>query len=103
VVRVRASEAGGTLSVQKGICKDSATGRCQQLFIYLDERFLGTDTLKTSAGITEIAALGTGRFSATYANYAPNDPGCCPSLPPVTITYTWDGSRLTPSGTPPGH
>jgi serine/threonine-protein kinase len=102
VVRVRATEAGGVLAVQKGICKDSATGRCQLLFIYLDERFLGTDTLNASAGISDIRAAGTGRFSASYANYAPNDPGCCPSRPPVTITYTWDGTKLTPDGTPPG-
>jgi hypothetical protein len=26
---------------------------------------------------------------------------CCPSQPPVTITSTWDGSRLLPDGTPP--
>jgi hypothetical protein len=22
---------------------------------------------------------------------------------PMTVTYTWDGSKLTPNGTPPGH
>lgn len=103
IVRVRATEAGGVLTVQKGICKDSADGRCQQLFIFLNGRFLGTDTFKPSQGITEVRPAGTGKFTATYAHYAPADPACCPSRPPVTITYTWDGNRLTPDGTPPGH
>lgn len=103
IVRVRATEAGGQLAVQKGVCKNSTSGRCQQLFIFLGQRFLGTDTFNPSQGILDIKAAGTGKFTATYANYAPGDPGCCPSRPPVTITYTWDGSRLTPDGTPPGH
>jgi serine/threonine-protein kinase len=94
---------GGAMYVQKGICAGSATGRCQIVFIYLNERFLGTDTLNPSAAILEIRALGVDRFGVLYANYAPDDPGCCPSLPPVGIVYTWTGTRLVPSGVPPGH
>ncbi|MFN8557465.1 MAG: LppP/LprE family lipoprotein [Dehalococcoidia bacterium] len=73
------------------------------MFIYLGERFLGTDTLNPSAGITAVRGTGTDQFAVTYANYAAGDPACCPSLAPVTITYTWTGDRLVPSGTPPGH
>ncbi len=94
---------GGAMYVQKGICAGSATGRCQIVFIYLNERFLGTDTLNPSAGILEIRALGVDRFGVLYVNYALDDPGCCPSLPPVGIVYTWTGTRLVPSGVPPGH
>ena len=103
VVQARAAASGGVLSAQKGVCRETANDRCQLVFIFLDNRFLGTDTLNPSQGITNIAAAGIGRLNITYANYAQGDPGCCPSLPPVTITYTWDGARLNPSGTPPGH
>ncbi len=91
------------LYVQKGICIGSATGRCQIAFIFIDTRFLGTDTLNASATILDIRAVDQDKFTITYAHFADNDPGCCPSLPPVTITYTWDGNKLNPSGTPPGH
>lgn len=94
---------GGAMYVQRGICAGSATGRCQLVFIYLNERFLGTDTLNPSAGILEIRPLGVDQFGVLYVNYAPDDPGCCPSLPPVGIVYTWTGTRLVPSGVPPGH
>jgi hypothetical protein len=103
VVQVRAADAGGTLSIQRGICSGGATGRCQLAFILLDDRFLGTDTLNPSASIKQIEAAGTGRFVITYANYAPDDPGCCPSLPDVDVTYTWTGTRLQPDKVPPGH
>lgn len=103
VVQVRATDSGGTLSIQRGVCSGGASGRCQLAFILLDDRFLGTDTLNPSAGIKQIQATGTGRFVITYANYAANDPGCCPSLPDVDVTYTWTGSRLEPNAVPPGH
>ena len=103
VVQARASAAGGTLSVQKGICAGTATGGCQIAFIYLNDRFLGTDTANPSAAILAIEPATVGRFTITYANYAAGDPGCCPSLPPVTVVYTWNGTRLTPDVTPPGH
>jgi hypothetical protein len=103
IVQVRASVIGGTLTMQKGVCADSADGYCQIVFIFLDDRFLGTDTARPSRSIGEIRPAGTGRFTITYDNYAESDPNCCPSLRPVTITYAWDGVRLQPNGTPPGH
>ena len=42
------------------------------------------------------------RGIVAHAGYLPNDLDCCPSRAPVTVLYRWDGSRLIPSGTPPG-
>jgi serine/threonine-protein kinase len=103
VVSLRATPGGGTLSVQRALCSGSADGHCQIAFILLDDRFLGTDTADPSLGISDIQAAGPGRFIITYVNYAQNDPLCCPSLPPVAVTYTWNGRQLIPNGTPPGH
>lgn len=103
VVQARALASGGTLSVQKGICRDSADGACQALFIFVDQRFLGTDWATPSRSITDLRALDTGRFAATYASYADGDANCCPSGQPVTVTFTWDGSRLRPDRYAPGH
>jgi hypothetical protein len=86
-----------------GTCGGSADGKCQQVFFFIGTRYLGTDTLKPSTAIGSISPAGPGRIRVSYANYRPNDPLCCPGLPPVPITYTWDGGALHPDGTPPGH
>lgn len=95
--------SGGRLSAVKGVCQGSADGYCQQVFFFDNGQYLGTDTLATSRGIINVAAGGAAKIAITYAQYAPEDPLCCPSLAPVTIVYTWTGSTLEPSGTPPGH
>jgi hypothetical protein len=73
----------------KGSCGPS----CQQVFFFVNNRYLGTDTLRTSTSIGEIAPAGPGRIRVTYTA----------ARPAVPITYTWNGQRLTPDGTPPGH
>jgi hypothetical protein len=94
---------GGSLAAMKGICVGSATGRCQQVFFFHNGEYLGADTLSPSLGILDVQDAGVAKIAVTYVNYAPSDPACCPSLSPVTITYTWDGSQLRASGVPPGH
>jgi serine/threonine protein kinase len=73
----------------KGSCGPS----CQQVFFFVNNRYLGTDTLRTSTSIGEIAPAGPGRIRVTYTS----------ARPAVPITYTWNGQRLIPDGTPPGH
>jgi hypothetical protein len=84
--------AGGSIvSVQRG---DGADG--QRLFIAVDGGYLGTDWEDDSPmGVSNPSVVGQGQFSATYAN----DEG----RPPVTVTFTWNGSRLTPNAVAPGH
>jgi len=95
--------SGGNLVGLKGMCAGSATGRCQQVFFFHNGEYLGTDTLSPSPGIPDVQYAGVAKIAVTYVNYAPSDPGCCPSLAPVTITYSWDGTQLKASGVPPGH
>jgi hypothetical protein len=81
----------------------SADGAGKFVFFFSGSTYLGTDTLEPSRYVKLAGSPGPGQINVTYDNYAPNDPVCCPSLPPVTITYTWDGTSVTPNGTPPGH
>lgn len=93
---------GGTLYAWSGVCSGSADGYCQKVFFFIGTRYLGTDTARSSI-LTAVRAAGPQNIDVTYPNYAPQDPLCCPSGTPVTITYHWNGTRLIPSGTPPGH
>jgi hypothetical protein len=95
--------SGGTLYAWIGTCTGSADGHCQKVFFFNGTTYLGTDTSADSAGIMSVDTRAPEVFAVTYANYKPNDPLCCPTGTPVTITYRWTGSRLIPSGTPPGH
>ena len=81
---------GGMLFVQRG---DSGAG--QRLFIYLNGAYLGTDWQEPSVAVSDPFMIGPNQFGATYAD---PDGG-----PPVTITFSWDGARLSPNGIAPGH
>ncbi len=76
---------------------------CQKVHFFLDETYLGTDTLRPSRSILNLEPGAQGRILVTYANYAPEDLDNAPSLPPVSIPYWWDGERLRAGGVPPGH
>lgn len=95
--------AGGTLYAWQAVCSGSADGYCQKVFFFINARYLGTDTAHASNAISNVQAAGLQDINVTYPSYAPNDPLCCPSGKPVTITYHWTGTKLVPSGTPPGH
>lgn len=97
------SPDGGTLVALSGVKTPTADGDTQWVFFFNDATYLGTDTALPSPQLSLAGSPGPGQVDVHYTTYALNDPLCCPSLPPVTITYTWDGERLTPSGTPPGH
>ncbi len=94
---------GGTLLAWRGTCSSSGDGHCQRVFFFIDRHYLGTDTFTASPGIRSVESVGSRRIAVTYNNYLANDPLCCPSGQPVTITYTWDSGKLTPDGVPPGH
>jgi serine/threonine protein kinase len=76
--------------VQRG---DGADG--QRLFIFVNDRFIGTDWEDASPdGVSNARAVGTGQFAATYSQ----DNG-----PPVTITFTLTEDGLQPNAVAPGH
>jgi LppP/LprE lipoprotein len=86
-----------------GIPIGSADGGGQWVFFFTGTTYLGTDTAVPSSFLAFAGSPGPGQIAVSYTAYAPADPLCCPTLPPVTITYTWDGAAVTPNGTPPGH
>ena len=81
----------------------TADGYTQWVFFFDGTTYLGTDTAVPSPQLSLTGSPAPGQVNVQYINYAPSDPLCCPSLPPVTITYTWNGTNVTPNGTPPGH
>lgn len=106
-IAITSGPMGGDFLAISGTAIESADGYNQWVFFFDGTSFVGTDTAAPS---TSLALAGSGLDNAgngvvrvSYANYAADDPLCCPSLAPVVITYTWDGTNLTPSGTPPGH
>jgi hypothetical protein len=102
-VQVNQGAPGGTLIAISGTLSQSADGYNQWVFFFLGAEYLGTDTASPSFGLQITGNAGPGAISVQYVAYGPNDPLCCPTLPPVVITYTWDGRSLLPNGTPPGH
>jgi hypothetical protein len=54
-----------------------------------------TDTAVPSG---QLQLVGSSNPASLDVQYADPNGGA-----PVTITYSWDGQSLTPSGTPPGH
>jgi hypothetical protein len=94
---VVADSEGNKILIQQAACKNVADGQCQKLFIAFNDRFLGTDTFQPSWAVHDVAQERVGSFSAVYENHS--DPSR--KSPPVKVIYTWDGQKLTASGTPP--
>jgi hypothetical protein len=102
-VQVNVGARGGPLIAIAGTLIGTADGYNQWVFFFLGGTYLGTDTAVPSPQLQLAGNAGPGAIAVQYIAYGPNDPLCCPTLPPVTITYTWDGAELVPNGTPPGH
>lgn len=98
---VQAPAQGGTLYAQAGACINRDPARCQTVLFLLDRRIVGSDTPQPVNTVRSIRAVGQGQIAVAYAGYARSDPACCPSQPDVTVTFTWNGSRLISSGQPP--
>ena len=94
--------SGGFLTAVSAGRTPSADGHGGLVFFWHDQTFLGWDTDRESWNVS-LAASGPDAIEARYPDYARGDPACCPSLPPVTVTYRWTGTRLGQSRTlPPG-
>ncbi len=94
---------GGRVYAWIATCTGSGDGYCQKVFFFHDTTWLGTDTSKPSPAVMAIAgqASPTPGISVKYANYKASDPMCCPKGKPISIFYSWNGSKLTPNGTAP--
>ncbi len=92
---------GTTLSAIVGTRSPSADGYGQLVFFFDGSRYVGTNNLWEATEITKIATDGMNRFRVTYAHYAPSDATFDPTLRPVTVIYTWNGTQFEASRTLP--
>lgn len=91
---------GGTLTAVIGQRTPTADGHGQLVFFWQGGRFAGWDAETEAMSITKVTG-GAGYFRVTCAHYAANDPACCASRSPVTVTSAWqDGDGFVPSGGP---
>jgi hypothetical protein len=72
-------------------------GSNQQVFFFINDTYIGTDTAEPHGPVLEMGGEGTGSIGVVYAVYKPTDPVATPSGTPFTIVYHWNGSRLTPN------
>ncbi len=87
---------GGTrILVFHSVCTGSADGHCQaiQVFRAVDSKPVWVGHY---AGVKSFRATAGG-FSVTSVQYASSDPLCCPSLPPETRDYQWNGKTFAAS------
>lgn len=85
--------SGAYLSAWLGLAGQD--GHNQFVFFFLNGKFVGTGNPQPSVEITSAKPAGQGSIAVTYPVYKKNDAFAAPSGTPVTITYHWDGSKLT--------
>lgn len=83
---------GTMLYVFHSVCTGSADGHCQAVDAFRD-RSVNAAWHRSYTGVVELRPADDG-FSVKVVDYAPSDPLCCPSRPPVVTVYTWNGSRI---------
>lgn len=84
---------GETLSAWICILSSSQDGYAEHVFFFLNGKFLETDS-QLSPEITSAKPAGAGSIAVTYPVYKSTDALAHPTGIPVTITYTWNGSKL---------
>ncbi|WDL95920.1 LppP/LprE family lipoprotein [Alicyclobacillus sp. ALC3] len=87
---------GETLSAWICILSSSQDGHNQRVLFFVNGQYAGADA-QASLEITGARAAGTGAIAVTYPVYKANDSFANPTGTPVTITYTWNGSKLVPN------
>ncbi|KPV43013.1 LppP/LprE family lipoprotein [Alicyclobacillus ferrooxydans] len=88
--------SGDTLTAWIATAAQSQDGYNHLVFFFLNGQYIGTDTAKPSLEITSAVPAGNG-IAVTYPVYTSNDSFADPTGRPVTITYTWNGSKLVPN------
>ena len=91
--RITARGPDGTaLYVYRSVCRGSADGHCQAVDAFRP----GRRTPVWHHQYLQVVSIRRtrGGFSVTADRYRPQDPLCCPSLPPSTETFLWRGGAL---------
>lgn len=84
--------SGKTLSAWIGVLSASQDGHNLRVFFFLNGNYVGTDA-QESLEITSAKAANNG-IAVTYPVYRASDSLANPTGTPVTITYTWNGSKV---------
>lgn len=79
------------------ICGLKGTSGKGDIFFFLDNKYLGTDTLKVHDTSLSMYPDGASSVMVTYDNYQERGT----DNQPFTIRFTWDGTKLQTSGTFP--
>ncbi len=92
-----------TLRALVGTRSGSADGYGQQVFFFVDGRFIGTDTKEPSASLKVVSQNDTEAVVA-YRLYRPGDPLSSPSGGQAVVHFQLNNGMLVPVGTiPPVH
>jgi|GEM_PF-3012679 len=95
---------GGWITAVPVVRWPTADGYGQYVLFWHDTTFVGAETLSKLPGLGPEAAQlgivrgGLNRIVIKFAVYKKSDAMCCPSLPPVKVTYWWNGKAMVRSG-----
>jgi hypothetical protein len=84
---------GQTLGLLVGTRTGSADGYAQQVFFFVDGRFIGTDAKEPSATVKVVSQNDT-EAVVSYALYRPNDPLSSPSGGHAQVHFQLDNGKL---------
>lgn len=98
---IRDGRGTGTLTAVIGGRYPTADGLGQIVFFWHNTVFIGLSADYETTAVVKLRSPAPGTFVITYARYKPSDPTCCPTLPPLKVTYGWSGHILISDGAPP--
>ena len=83
------------LSVILATATGTADGYAQAAFFFYNGRYLGTDAIAPSAGVSEVWQDDT-TVALSYQLYNATDPMCCPTAGSAIVRFHWTGTQLVP-------
>jgi hypothetical protein len=98
---IRDGRGTGTLTAIVGGRYPTADGLGQIVFFWHNRTFIGPSSKYETVAVVKLRSPAPGTLVIWYAQYRPSDPTCCPSLPPLKVTYGWSGHILISNGVPP--
>jgi hypothetical protein len=82
-----------TLRVLIGTHAGSGDGHGQQAFFFVNGRYIGTDSSKTSATV-RVVSQGDTEVALAYPLYRRNDPACCPGGGQAQVRFQLNNGKL---------
>jgi hypothetical protein len=87
--------SGQALRVLVGTRTGSGDGYGQQVFFFVNGRYIGTDAKEPSASVRVVSQNDT-EVTVAYPLYHKNDALCCPGGGTATVRFALNNGRLTP-------